>query len=298
MTLRVLTWLWSQPGGRTTFTATHVNIWAAMIRRHCTLDIDIACVTDMPGGIDPSVRIIAPPGFHDGLQTARWKGGRPSCYRRIAMFRPDAAAIFGERFCCMDLDVVIGANIDAILSRPEDIVLNSPSQIGSRWIYNGSMLLMTAGARPRVYEEFTPEKAEQASLRFVGSDQAWLAYSLGRGEATFGPRDGVHRWGQKHEGPIVFFPGDVKPWDVLGVPWVAEHYRLEAGRSGLVLGNKRSVWDEAREAMRGSAFDHVVALPQAAEKWPGRVDAVAKDFPHARALSRMLGVETPVVCGA
>lgn len=298
MKLRVLTWLWAQPGGRTAFTATHVNIWAAMLRRYCTLDIEIACVTDIPDGIDPAVRIIAPPGFHDGLQTARWKGGRPSCYRRIAMFRPDAAAIFGERFCCMDLDVVIGGNIDAILSRPEDIVLNSPSQAGARWIYNGSMLLMTAGARSGVYEQFTPERAEEASRRFVGSDQAWLAFALGRGEATFEPRHGVARWGQAKEAPILFFPGTVKPWDVIAQPWIAQHYRLDAGRSGLVLGDKRTVWDEAKAAMKRRRFDHVVALPQAAAKWPGRVDAVAKDIAHAGALARMLGVDAPVVCGA
>jgi hypothetical protein len=296
--LRVMTWLWSQPGGRTTFTATHVNIWAAMIRRHCTLDIELACVTDMPEGIDPSIRIIKPPGFHDDLQTRRWRGGRPSCYRRLAMFAPDAAATFGKRFVSMDLDVVIGSNIDHILGRREEIVLCGPSQAGARWVYNGSMLLLTAGSRPRVYTEFTPEKAEEASTRFVGSDQAWLAHALGRGEATWGPREGVVRWGQAAEGAMLFFPGNVKPWDALGHAFVAEHYRMDAGRSGLLLGDRRTVWDEAKRAMKGRQFDAVVAMPQAASKWPGRVDAVARDVVHGAALARMLGVERPVVCGA
>lgn len=299
MKLLVMAWLWRQPGGRTLFNATHVNIWAAQIRRHCTLDIELACVTDMPEGIDASIRIIAPPGFHDGLQTQKWRGGRPSCYRRIALFRPDAADVFGaERIVSMDLDVVIGGRIDSILDRPEDIVLCASSQTGARWVYNGSMVLLTAGARPRVYTEFTPERAEIASTQFVGSDQAWLAYALGRGEATWTPADGVVRWGAAQEGPMVFFPGTVKPWEVVQHPFVAANYRLDAGRSALVLGDRRTVWDDARRALKRRQFDHVIAMPQAAAKWPGRVDAVARDMAHARTLARMLGVERPVVCGA
>lgn len=298
MTLRVLTWLWQQPGGRETFTATHVNIWAAMIRRHCTLDIDLACVTDMPEGIDASIRIIAPPGFHDDLQTSRWRGGRPSCYRRLAMFAPDAAETFGERFVSMDLDVVIGGNIDAIFGRSEDLVICGPSQTGARWIYNGSMVLMTAGARPCVYEDFTPERAEEASRRFVGSDQAWLAHSLGQGEALFTPDHGVMRWGQAHEGPMVFFPGNVKPWHAISHPFVADNYRLDGGRTGLILGHRQSVWREAEKALESGPFDSVIAFPQAAAQWPRRVDAVAQDMNHAGMLARMLGVDAPVVCGA
>lgn len=297
MTLTVLTWLWQQPGGRAHFTAMHVNIWAAMLRRHCTLDIDLACVTATPKGIDPSVRIITPPGEWEGLQTSKWKGGRPSCYRRIAMFRPDAARLFGERFACMDLDVCIGANIDAILRRREDFVICGPSQQGNRWIYNGSLMLMTAGCRARVYEKFTPERAEEASRRFVGSDQAWIAYSLGKGEATFGADDGVVRWGMD-PGAMMFFPGNVKPWDVITDPWVAEHYRADGGRSGLILGAKPTVWDEAKQALASGPVDKVIALPSAAKAWPGKVDVIAKDIAHAGMLARMLGVDQPMVCGA
>lgn len=296
--LTVLCWLWNQPGGRTKFTATHVNLWAAMVRRHCTLDIRLACVTDMPDGIDPSIKIIKPPGEFEGLQTSRWKGGRPSCYRRLTMFRRDAGRIFGKRFCAMDLDCVIGANIDHILSRQEDFVICGPSRVGNRWRYNGSMILMTAGARPHAYEDFTPARAEKASTLFVGSDQAWLGWILGPGEATFTPDEGVVRWGQAKQGSIMFFPGHVKPWDVLGVPWVAEHYRLGTGKSALVLGKRSSVWDEARAAMDEQQFDGVIALAASAARWPGKIDAIADNIPHAEALARMLGFDRVRLCGA
>lgn len=297
MTLQIITWLWAQPGGRTQFTAMHVNIFAAMVRRHCTLPIRLSCVTDMPDGIDPSIRIIKPPGAFVGMETARWRRGRPNCYRRLVMFRRDAAKIFGKRFVSMDLDVVIAGNIDAILSREEDFVICSPSQVGARWCYNGSMMLMTAGARPRVFEEFTPEGAELASTKFVGSDQAWLGHILGRGEATWGPADGVVRWGQADCGTLMFFPGHVKPWDAIGHPWVAEHYRLEGGRSGLILGHKRGVWDDAAAALDERDYDSVIAFRQSAAHWPGPVDAVADNLPHARCLARMLGVDHLRMCG-
>lgn len=298
MKLSVVCWLWKQEGCRTEYSALHVNILAAMVKRHLTLPHTFSCVTDMPEGIDPSVRIIKPPGEWEDLKTARWKGGRPSCFRRLTMFRPDAARIFGRRIAAIDLDCVIGGNVDSVFDRPEDIVLLGPSRPGNRWVYNGSLLLLKAGSRPNVYTDFTPQKAEEASRHFVGSDQAWLAYALGRREATWGHADGVVRWGDKQRGAMMFFPGNVKPWDAMGDDWVARHYRLAKGRSGLVLGDKRTVWDDATRAMRRRKFDHVVALPGAAEAWPGKVDAVARDIVHAGVLARMLGVDRPVFCGA
>lgn len=295
--LLVMTWLWDQPEGRCRFTAQHVNIWAAMIRRHCSLDIELACVTDMPEGIDPSIRIIAPPPFHQGLKTSRWKDGRPSCYRRISLFSPDAAAIFGaERFVSMDLDVVIGGNIDAIWDRPEDFVINGPSSKGRRFRYNGGMLLMTAGSRRVVYDEFTPAKAEEASRRFVGSDQAWISFSLGDGEAIWTEADGVVRFNGNRSGPMMFFPGNVKPWQRIQEPFVAEHYRLEGGKSGIIMGDHAKLWDDLR-AIGRREFDFIIACPKAARAWGGPVSAIAEDVGHARALARMLGVDSALEAG-
>lgn len=296
--LVLLTWLWQQKDGRTRFKALHVNIFAAMVRRHCTLPIELACVTDMPDGIDPSIRIIEPPGFYDGFQTSRWKGGRPSCYRRLAIYRRDAARLFGaKRIASMDLDVVIGGNIDSILGRAEDFVICAPSQKGSRWLYNGSLQMLTAGARPQVYERFTPEEAEIASQRFVGSDQAWIAHVLGPGEATWTERDGVTRFPNEQHGAMQFFPGQVKPWDAIGKPWVAKNYRMDGGRRGLVLGRKSTVWEEAKAALDEGDYDGVIAFTKTADKWPGRIDAVAESQLHAEYLARMLGFDTTRLCG-
>jgi hypothetical protein len=299
LTITVMTWLWSQDQSRAQFHASHVNIWADMVRRHCTLDIRFACVTDTPDGIDPSIAIIAPPGEFVGLETERWSGAKPNCYRRIAMFRPDAADLFGERFVNMDLDLVIGENIDSLLGRGEDFVICEASRAGNKWVYNGSMVLMTAGSRSKVYEEFTAAGAELSSRRYVGSDQAWIAYVLGPDEATWGPADGVVRWGAAKQGKIMFFPGLPKPWDVVREnmsPWVAAHYRAAPRGRAIYLGYGMSVWDDAKAVM-AAPYAGLIASPEAAKHWPGPIDAVARDDAEAVRLAGMMGFDELVHCG-
>src|SRR3546814_8279920 len=105
--ITIIVWRWRQEKTRTLYTASHVNIAAAMVRRNLSMPHRIACVTDMPEGIDRSVEIITPPGEFLDISNPRWSNGRPQCYQRLSMFRRDAGEIFGERFVSMDLDVVV-----------------------------------------------------------------------------------------------------------------------------------------------------------------------------------------------
>lgn len=233
--LTVLSWLWSQPNGRTTYTVEHVETWASMVRRNLGMQHRIACVTDaeIPSWIDR----IAPPGEFEDISTQRWGNGRPSCYRRLSMFRPDAADIFGDRFVCMDLDSVICAALDPLFERDEDVVLFKGTAPGRP--YNGSMMMVRAGSRPHVYERFNAAEAEIAGAQFVGSDQAWLSYTLGPDEPVWSEADGAYWYGgqykrelrRKRAKPrVIFFPGGMKPWHVVNKidPHVAKHYWKEA----------------------------------------------------------------------
>lgn len=233
--ITVLTWLWTQQKSRTNYTAHHVNLWAAMVRRNLSMSHRIACVTDTPRGIDPSVEIIPPTGEFVGMETPTWRNAKPNCFRRLVMFRRDAAKTFGKRFVSMDLDCVIGGPLDPLFDRKEDLVLfkgTSPNRH-----YNGSMQLITAGCRPHVYEKFNLTGAEEAGIRFHGSDQAWLCYHLGPGEATWGEGDGVCWFNPGYPGSwkpkpkpkptILFFPGRTKPWDWTMLPFVKNNYRLD-----------------------------------------------------------------------
>ena len=232
--LTVLTWLWTQPQGRTKFTGEHVNVWADMVRHNLKMPHRIACVTDTPKGIDKSINIIKPPGdFEDVFP--RWGPAKPNCYRRLSMFRRDAADIFGERFVCMDLDCVVGGSLDPLFDRPEDLVLFKGTQQDRP--YNGSMMLIRAGCRPEVFEKFDQRGANISGDIFVGSDQAWLAYVLGRKEKVWSERDGVYWYGSVHykvrdrrtNPRLLFFPGKIKPWTLAPLkidPFTTEYYRM------------------------------------------------------------------------
>jgi hypothetical protein len=232
--ITVMTWLWKQPQSRTEYTAGHVNVWAAMVARNLSMPQRLACVTDMPEGVDPAVTIIRPPGDFEGMQTPRWTNGRPSCFRRLAMFRRDAAAIFGKRFVSMDLDCVVGGRLDPLFDRREDLVIFKGTMPGRP--YNGSMVMMRAGCRPHVYDDFTEAGAVEAGQKYVGSDQAWMAHRLGPDEPTWDEADGVYWYGSRPhrldpKPRLVFFPGQMKPWTAARVDrFVKAHYRIAEQR--------------------------------------------------------------------
>lgn len=302
MTLTVLTWFWTQPGGPAAYTAEHVNIWAAMVRRHLRQPHRLACVTDIPQGIDPSIEIIRPPGEFADIILPSWGPRRPQCLRRLSMFRPDAGALFGQRFVCMDLDCAIGGDLDPLFDTDDEFRIYRGTAKGRP--YNGSMMLLKAGARTKVYEGFTPEGAVEAGRRYIGSDQAWISHVLGPHEATWGPEDGACWFGDRmhtRDNPrVVFFPGSPKPWQVVendSDPWVAQHYRGARQGRCLVAGYAPNVWEEIDEAMATGAFEAVIASPEVAEHWPGSVLAVAADDSHARRLVRMHGFSDAAYCG-
>ena len=94
-------------------------------------------------------------------------------------------------------------------------------------------MLITAGARPQLYERFDQTGADVSGTAFHGSDQAWIAHCLGPNEATWDRNDGVwhlHEYlphAKKADPTILFFPGKRKPWDLHKVfPWMREHYRI------------------------------------------------------------------------
>lgn len=223
--LTVLTWLWNQPHGKTKYAAEHVNAWATMVSRHLTLEHEVACVTDMPQGIDPGIRIIPPLGDFIDVKLPTWGPTKPQCLRRLSMFRRDAVDwIKADRIVSTDLDAVICDSLDPLFDIDDDFKIAHGTSSGRK--YNGSLMLLRLGARPQVFETFTPERAVRAGLKHLGSDQAWIAAAI-PGEKTWKPEDGVCFWLPQRPvevARIVFFAGaNGKPWTV-DDPLVAKHY--------------------------------------------------------------------------
>lgn len=221
--MKILTWMWKQPNARFEYTAAHVNAWAQSIAEHCTRPVTVACVTDHPEGIEDWIEIIKPPHDFDHVTTPTWRAerGLPQCFRRLAMFAPDAGKVFGTRWMCMDLDALIVGNLDHLIDIDTDFAIFRGTS--SKRPYNGGLIIMDAGARTQVYTEFTPEKAALSGQMYVGSDQAWISYCLGKGERTIGDKEGVYHYsprfvrvngGSQFVAPrntcILFYPGNTK----------------------------------------------------------------------------------------
>lgn len=186
-----------------------------MIDRNCSAPHELICATNDAKGLDPEIRTVPVEQklIHIGC-----------AFPKLAIFRPDAAEIFGKRICLIDLDVVITGSLDALVERPEPFLIWKDVMAKSqpkRFKYNSSIILMDAGARSKVWDELTPTDVKKILHREhrCGSDQAWISHQL-NGEATWTSADGVMSWRFEVEkkpetakdARIIFFHGRQKPW--------------------------------------------------------------------------------------
>ncbi len=222
--LQIVLWKWEAPSRLHIvfdFSADAVNRIRRQLAQYLSIPHDVVCITDNPSGIDSGIRIV--PLWDDGAHL----GG---CWRRLRAFAPDMAEIIGPRFAWIDLDSVVVGPMDDILSRSEQIVLyRSNSAAGTP--YNGSMLLMDAGARRQVWDRFDPgtSPAVTKEAGLTGTDQAWISHVLGPDEAVWDASDGVMHFMRDcvpelpSQSRIVFFPGMQKmhmPNARRNAPWI------------------------------------------------------------------------------
>lgn len=233
--LTIVCWRWTPaPGYRSAYLPQTVNVLRRMVQRHYPTPHRFLCVTDDPAGLDPAIEIV--PLWDDFAHVPSPHGKKnPSCYRRLRAFSPDIADVFGPRFVSLDLDCVITGDLRPLWERPEAIVMYGDTNPKTH--YNGSMLLMTAGARPQVWDRFDPQHSPQLSKNAgcFGSDQGWISYCLGPGEAKWSRADGVYSFRNDiKQNPdrlpanarIVMFHGNEDPWGIQahGLDWVRQHW--------------------------------------------------------------------------
>lgn len=219
--VNVVCWRWTPMRGyRSTFSPETVNVLRRMVARHYPHPHRFLCVTDEPDGIDPAVEIIPPWNDFAGVPSPHG-GKNPSCYRRLRAFHPDIGTVFGGRFVSLDLDCVITADVTPLWHRPEDFVIWGDTN--PRTYYNGSMYLLRAGTRAKVWTDFDPVRSPRLAMaaRQFGSDQGWISHCLGPGQARWSHHDGVYSYRNEiaargntlpSNARIVFFHGHVDPW--------------------------------------------------------------------------------------
>ncbi|MDP3720778.1 MAG: hypothetical protein Q8T13_23700 [Acidobacteriota bacterium] len=234
--LSVVCWRWKPaPGYRSVYPPSTVNTLKRMVARNYQRPHRFICVTDDATGLDADVEVV--PLWPDHADLASPHGARsPSCYRRLRAFAPDAGQFFGPRFVSIDLDCVITGDVTPVWDRPEDAVFWGGTHPTTA--YNGSMVLLTAGARPQVWERFDPATSPAAArlAGCYGSDQGWISHCLGPAEAKWTRADGIYSLRNdlrrsQHlpvDARIVMFHGRRDPWqrDVQReFPWIGRFYR-------------------------------------------------------------------------
>lgn len=233
--ISIVTFKWRKPStgyklkSPVEYSAEHVNILYKSVKRNTTIPFKFICVTDDPSGLNEEIQVI------DLWDKYKNLGG---CYNRLYIFSEEIKNLLGERFICIDLDCVIVDNIDAILTRKEDFIINKfISKGGHNQIYNGGLIMMTAGTRKRVWEDFHPIKSLETLDRLrneknlVGSDQAWIQVNLGENESMFTENDGIYDYSflpdkkLPENAKIIFFPGKVDPSQEKDkVEWIIKHW--------------------------------------------------------------------------
>lgn len=219
-------------GGIGKYTALHVNAMHESLKRQLTIPFEFICITDDPTGVNCKTLPL--------WDKCREFGG---CYNRLYVFSKDMKDIIGERFVCIDLDCVITGNLDALLSREDDFLINVFYGRQNNQYYNGGFFMITAGARDYVWTEFEKDipgnvelmtkKREEREL--IGTDQAWISYTLGRGESIVDYTDGIYAFSKlstkkgKRELPndaiMVLFAGTGDPSTLYyKLSWIRKHW--------------------------------------------------------------------------
>lgn len=221
-------WVDRHHGYEGVFDSQHVNVMAERVSHYYPDPHRLVCFTDDPAGIDKHIETY--PLWDDYADIPNpTGGGRPSCYRRLKLWDPAIEAILGKRFVHLDLDAVVCGDLRPLWNRDEDVVMWADPF--KRWPYLGGTYLMNAGARPKVWCNFNPETSPKlaAAKGYQGSDQAWISYCLGYGEAAWTQGDGLYRQlpgeltVKPHDARIVFTTGRRPPWGI-DIGWMREAY--------------------------------------------------------------------------
>jgi hypothetical protein len=204
MTLQICTFKWGSK-----YTVEHVVRLRNMLARNLTIPWQLTLLTDNleedaggpAHGDGPSIRVLP---LWEEMRDAKL------CGVRLRAFGRDMAQFIGPRFAWVDLDVAIVANVDHIFSRPEPFIALATPQ--GPLAYNGSLVMMDAGAREYVYQTWNrqayarlPTYYEAKGMRAGGeSDEGWMTLAMGDKEPTFNGG-----WGKRTDG-IYFFRKDLQ----------------------------------------------------------------------------------------
>jgi hypothetical protein len=240
--LTVVVWAWRPRGrrghkGRIVYGPALANMQAKAISKNLRIPHEIVCVSDYPTHeFDSSIRVVdATEHFNDHADV----GG---CYRRLKMYAPEMKELLGPRIVSMDLDMVVVKDLTPLFETWYPFrIWKSDSLSGQP--YNGSLQAHTAGENAHIWKDFdinrTPNAARMEGFR--GTDQACIAYMMGRSQPVWTWQDGVMYLARncgKLAAPeiarVIFSPGGAKVTDPVvqaRFPWLKPLLEQDVGPS-------------------------------------------------------------------
>lgn len=199
MTLNICTFKWGSK-----YSVEHVARLWRMLRRNLTIPWRATLITDSPQA--DAQELLGRPDLGSitwevlDLGASTWDKMRHAklCGIRLSAFQPGIGELLGQRFCWVDMDVVITGNVDHIFGRTEPFVgLRTPK---GPLYYNGSFVMMDAGRHPEVYAAWGPRLYSLLSAHYAQmgmqhggqSDEGWMSFMLPPNLPTVGVEDGIH----------------------------------------------------------------------------------------------------------
>lgn len=245
----IICWKWDNglhPKKDIIFSAEHINILYAMLKRSVKVPFELVCITDNAVGLHKDIRIVKL--WNDYME----KGG---CFVRLKVFSDKIQELLKcDRFLSIDIDTVIVGDMTPFVTACNDFIIYG--NIWRKFVYCGSLFGLNCGCRQQVWDKFNPDD-HQFNGRGTysgGTDQKHINNMLYPGEAMWTEKDGIYNFStdimryknqiiMKHRenkikggdgflpdnARVVFFNGKYDPSHKelqKEYPWILKHWHL------------------------------------------------------------------------
>jgi hypothetical protein len=222
--LTICTWLWGDKYGQEDVDRLARGVWRNLKQVYCMLVVTDRCLP--VSELYTSIQI---------PQQDRYLLQERGCFVRLRMFDPEwQDDNLLDRIVCMDLDSVITGPLDPLFTRPENFVILQGANAANPCPFNGSLMMLRAGAHPEVWSDFSLDAAGKVPFYEFPDDQGWLHHKIPNAAGwQVGERSGVYAF-QKPGWPkgealpkdarMVVFPGWRAPEKFKQLGWIKENW--------------------------------------------------------------------------
>jgi hypothetical protein len=182
----------------TKYSADYVNNLYNGVKRHCTLDFEMVCLTDDPKGINKDIKILPLPGQLQGWWCKPYMFSKDLPLKGTVLY--------------MDLDVVIASNIDKLFTWQLDrwcTIRDFTRAMRPKWQkYNSSIVRFRVGQLSHVWENYQADRIN-IEKRLHG-DQDWLYEATRNTQAVLYPDSWILSWKWEVRKTKDFKPGGLR----------------------------------------------------------------------------------------